>query len=197
MKIISAFLFVFLLFYSTASAQKAAVADEKPAAKAAQASAATEKTLPPIEREKFDPLRDPAADLQKAVEQASADGKRIILDIGGEWCVWCRYMDRFFILNPELNALKKKNFVWVKINMSEENENKPFLSAYPEIAGYPHLFVLDEKGKLLQSQSTDVLESDKTYDLKKFTDFLKTWAPPEKKPAEKAAEKAAAKAENK
>jgi hypothetical protein len=90
-------------------------------------------------------------------------------------------MDRFIVLNPSLDELKKKNFVWVKVNMSEENENKAFLSAYPAISGYPHFFILDEKGHLLQSQSTDVLESDKTYSLEKFTEFLKTWSPPENK----------------
>jgi thioredoxin-related protein len=148
------------------------------------ANVATEKTSAAIEREKFDPAKDPAVDLAKAVEQATAENKRIILDIGGEWCVWCRYMDRFFILNPALNDLKKKNFVWVKVNMSEENENKTFLSAYPAISGYPHFFILDEKGKLLQSQSTDILESEKVYSLEKFTAFFKLWAP-EKKPAGK------------
>jgi thioredoxin-related protein len=180
MKIVWLFVFVFVFFYFPASAQTTAGGTA-----AVPASAATEKTAPPIEREKFDPERDPAADLLKAVEQASAEHKRIILDVGGEWCVWCRYMDRFFILHPELNALKEKNFVWVKVTMDEKNQNKPFLSGYPAISGYPHFFILDEKGKLLKSQSTAVLESDKTYDLQKFIAFFKTWAPPEKKPADK------------
>ena len=178
MKIVSAFIFVFILSYLPASGQ--ILPAEKPAA--VPASVATEKAAPAIEREKFDPAKDPAKDLEKAVVQASAEHKRIILDVGGEWCVWCRYMDRFFILNPELNALKEKNFVWVKVNMDEKNENKPFLSTYPAISAYPHFFILDENGKLLQSQSTDILESDKTYDLQKFMAFMKLWAPSEKKP---------------
>jgi len=161
-------------------AAMAQVADTTPATPTV-VSVSTEKTLAPIEREKFDPAKDPAKDLEKAIAQASAEGKRIILDVGGEWCVWCRYMDRFFILNPELNALKEKNFVWVKVNMDEKNQNKSFLSTYPAISGYPHFFILDEKGKLLRSQGTGILESDKIYDVKKFTDFFKTWAPPEKK----------------
>ncbi len=180
MKLFLTSFIVFILLASSAIAQSSK-------ASATKADVATEKTGAPIEREKFDPAKDPAADLAKAVEQATAENKRIILDIGGEWCVWCRYMDRFIILNPSLSALKKKNFIWVKVNMSEENENKTFLSAYPAISGYPHFFVLDEKGKLLQSQSTDVLESDKTYSLEKFTAFFKLWAPPEKKPEKKTA----------
>ena len=128
-------------------------------------------------REKFDPKKDPKADLDTAVTAASKSGKRIILDIGGEWCGWCVYMDKFFFQNPDLAKLRDDNYIWVKINMGPENENKVFLSSYPEIAGYPHLFVLDETGKLIQSQDTSPLEEGKGYNLARFTEFLKKWAP--------------------
>lgn len=36
----------------------------------------------------------------------------------------------------------------------------------------------DADGKLLHSQDTGVLESGKSYDLKKLMSFLKRWAPP-------------------
>ena len=52
-----------------------------------------------------------------------------------------------------------------------------FLAQYPEIKGYPHLFVLDNDGKLLHSQFTGELEKGKGYDRKKFFEFLKAWAP--------------------
>jgi len=181
------FLFAFMIVSVTAfaafsqpAAQTKPAPAKSPAPPPLPGTVQAEKTSVVIEREKFDPRKNPAEDLKKAVEQASAEGKRIILDIGGEWCVWCRYMDRFFTMNPGLEKLKNENFVWLKVNWSEENENKAFLSAYPAIAGYPHLFVLDEKGQLLQSQGTDLLETPKGYDLQKFTDFLKKWAPEKK-----------------
>ncbi|MBA4123568.1 MAG: thioredoxin family protein [Acidobacteria bacterium] len=131
-----------------------------------------------IEREKFDPTKDAARDLQAAIAKAQTEGKRIILDVGGEWCGWCRLMDNYFIKNPALAKLRDENFVWLKINFSEENENKEFLAAYPAIKGYPHLFVLEKDGKLLHSQNTEELEEPKSYNLQKFTDFLKLWSPP-------------------
>lgn len=129
------------------------------------------------EREKFDPKKDPHADLAAAVLRAKKENKRIVLDVGGEWCVWCVWMDKFFIKNAELARLRDANFVWVKVNMSQENENTAFLSKYPSIKGYPHLFVLDADGALLHSQETAELEEGKTYNLQKFTDFLKKWSP--------------------
>ena len=48
---------------------------------------------------------------------------------------------------------------------------------FPKIPGYPHLFVLDKTGTLLHSQNTSMLEDGKrSYDLERFTAFLKKWA---------------------
>ena len=138
------------------------------------------KKSPKSEREKFDPTRNSTADLQAAIAKAKKEKKRIILDIGGEWCGWCRLMDNYFVKNRSLSKLRNKNFVWVKVNFSEENENKEFLSTYPEIQGYPHLYVLEKDGTLLISKNTSELEDGKSYNLNKFTDFLKEWSPKKK-----------------
>ena len=135
-------------------------------------------SVKPAAREKFDPKRDPAPDLVRAIAEAGKSGKRIILDVGGEWCSWCVYMDKFFLDHPDLLKLRDDNYVWVKVNMSEENENKAFLAPYPEATGYPHLYVLGSDGKLVKSQDTSELEEGNGYNLKKFTEFLQKWSPP-------------------
>ncbi len=140
-------------------------------------SAKVDPGKPAFTREKFDPTRDPKIDLQKAIVTAAKDGKRIILDVGGEWCGWCVYMDKFIAQNAELAKLQGDGFVWVKVNFSEANENKVFLSPYPEPTGFPHLYVLDETGKLLHSEDTSRLEKGEIYHLAKFTAFLKEWSP--------------------
>ncbi|RZA36870.1 MAG: thioredoxin family protein [Lysobacteraceae bacterium] len=126
----------------------------------------------------FDPRRDPASDLEMAKVEAQRGGKRVILDVGGEWCSWCHILDRFVEEDAEIRSFRDANYVWMKVNYSEENENKPFLSQFPAIRGYPHLFVLDADGKLLHSQFTGELEKGKGYDRPKFFAFLKSWAPP-------------------
>ncbi len=163
-------IFIAILLVSiTAFGQKSkARAVKKPVAK---------KPAKVFTREKFDPKRDPKADLATAIKTATKTGKRIILDVGGEWCGWCVHMDKFVFRNKALDKLLKANFVWIKINMSPENENVAFLREYPEIIGYPHLFVLDKAGKLIHSQDTVALEKKETYDLAKFNEFLKLWSP--------------------
>ena len=128
------------------------------------------------QREKFDPKRDPDQDLRVAMDIASKAGKRILLDVGGEWCIWCRKLDKFFQDNKDVSEFLHKNYVVVKVNWSKENKNEKFLGNYPAVKGYPHLFVLDSKGKLVHSQDTGELESGDHHDYEKVFTFLKKFA---------------------
>ena len=130
---------------------------------------------------KYDPARNAEQDIRDAVAEAKREGKRVLLEVGGEWCIWCHIMDDFFEKHPDVLALREKNFVMLKINFSEENKNEQVLSRYPTVKGYPHIFVLDRSGKLLHSQDTGQLEEGKSYNLDKFMTFLKAWSPPESK----------------
>ena len=125
---------------------------------------------------KFDPARNPAKDLEAAIEEAKRSDKRILLDVGGEWCIWCHRIDYFIENNEDIKNFINENFIVLKINFSKENQNEKFLSKYPKIPGYPHLFVLDKNGKLLHSQDTGLLEEGKGYSHEKMIVFLKKWA---------------------
>lgn len=127
-------------------------------------------------REKFDPNRDPLMDLKNAQVEAKRANKRIILDVGGEWCIWCHRLDSFIESSEEIKNYLHKNFIVVKVNYSEENKNEKFLSRFSKIEGYPHLFVLTYKGKELHSQNTGLLEKEKSYDADKIMKFLEKWS---------------------
>lgn len=126
-------------------------------------------------REKFDPKRDVEKDIANAVKEASSLNKRILLDVGGEWCIWCHRLDYFFLSNNDIYNLLHDNFITVKVNYSDENKNEVFLSKYPKVAGYPHIFILEKDGKLLHSQNTGDLESEKGYSRDKVIEFLNKW----------------------
>ena len=128
-------------------------------------------------REQFDPKKDSEKDLKDAVALAAKSHKRILLDVGGEWCSWCHKLDKFFQDNKDVSEFLHNNFIVVKINYSKENKTEKFLAKYPEVKGYPHLFVLDGDGKFLHSQDTGALESGDHHDHDKVFNFLKKWAP--------------------
>jgi len=132
------------------------------------------------ESHKFDPSRDAQKDIDNAIVEAKKSDKRILLDVGGEWCIWCHRLDSLFTNNPDLSKYMYDNYVVVKVNYSPENKNENVLSQFPKIPGYPHLFVLNKSGKLLHSQDTGLLESGKGHDKNKVMAFLKKWAPNQK-----------------
>ncbi|MES2635483.1 MAG: thioredoxin family protein [Pseudomonadota bacterium] len=121
---------------------------------------------------KFDPARDAAADVAAASALAKKQGKRVIIDVGGEWCPWCHILDRFITRNADVKKLVDDHYVWLKVNFSKENKNEAVLSRWPKVDGYPHLFVLDGNGKLVRSQETASLEAEKDYDKAKVIAFL-------------------------
>ena len=125
---------------------------------------------------KYDPKRDAAQDIRDAAAEAKRSNRRVLLEVGGEWCSWCHHLDDFFQAHPDLTGMRDKSFVTLKINFSEENPNKEVLGQYPAIDGYPHLFVLASDGTLVHSQDTGALEEGKSYNLDKFTTFLAYWA---------------------
>ncbi|MEJ5991223.1 thioredoxin family protein [Ramlibacter sp. PS3R-8] len=126
---------------------------------------------------KFDPRRDAAADVARAVAQAGEQGKHVIVDVGGEWCAWCHILHRFIARTVEVRAAIEADYVWVKVNWSPANKNEQLLSAWPKVAGYPHLFVLDRSGRVIRSQPSVELESGTDYDVAKVLAFVRDSRP--------------------
>lgn len=126
----------------------------------------------------YDPSRDPAADLKLAIERAGAESKRILLEVGGTWCIDCRLLDLFVAENATVAQKLREGFVVLKVNVGPENENEAFLARYPKIAWYPHIFVLESDGSFLHSQDTRELSEGRYIGEKLFVQFLDKWAPP-------------------
>lgn len=125
----------------------------------------------------YDPARNPSDDLLQAIVLAQKENKNIMLELGGDWCIWCKRMDDFYVTHADLLQVRAENYVLVKVNVSEENSNDGFLSHFPAAAGYPHIYILDGDGTFLHSQDTAELENgDSSYVPEVFMAFLKQWA---------------------
>lgn len=125
---------------------------------------------------KFDPKRDAAADIRAAVAEAQKTGKRILVDVGGDWCSWCHVLDEFFAQHPDISRLRDNNFIMVPVFYSHEDKNQKVLSSYPELEGIPHFFVLEKDGALLCSQGMVKLETGGEPDPEKIKRFLMKWS---------------------
>lgn len=143
----------------------------------ATAGADYQEVLPLPER--YDLARDPVADIFSGMAQAKAARKRVLLEVGGDWCPPCETLDRFLRDDPGLNGMADVDFVVVRVAVPQMGTNIPALRALPRIEGYPHLFVLDPDGRLIASKETDDLEKGDSYDSLKVADFLSAQRAPD------------------
>lgn len=126
----------------------------------------------------YNPEADPAVDLVATVEQAQAEHKRIILQVGGEWCQFCHRLDAFIRETPSVATGLHDGFLMMKVSFTQgENENTEFLGQYPEVAGYPHWYVLESDGTLLHSQDTSKIQKGNNYSEDKLLAFIEKWKP--------------------
>jgi len=124
----------------------------------------------------YDEAFDPTDDLAKTILRAQAEHKRVILQVGGDWCGWCSRITDYMSTNKTVRSHLDKNFLVMKVTFPGERADE-FLAAYPKCVAYPHLFVLDENGEFLHSQGTSELEKEKNYDDNVFMAFLTEWTP--------------------
>jgi thioredoxin-related protein len=125
----------------------------------------------------YDPKRDAAKDVAEAVKEAQRTNRNVLVEIGGQWSIWCKYLDKFFADHSALTQYREENYVMVKVNFSPDNKNDAVISRYGKVPGYPHFFVLDKNGKLLHSQDTSKLEEGRGYNMTAVANFLKAWSP--------------------
>lgn len=123
----------------------------------------------------YDPKRDAFKDGAAAVKLATETNRRILIELGGEWCKWCHQMDDFFDKNPDIKQQLHETFVMLKVNVSDANNNADFLKAFPRPLGYPHMYVSERDGSVLWSQDTAEFVGNGKYTRESFLAFFERW----------------------
>lgn len=124
----------------------------------------------------YDPQADPFVELAEGAARAKVEGKVVLLIAGGDWCVWCHYLNAFIKNDAEVMRAVDETFVIVKVYYGDETHNEPFFSQWPKADGYPHFWIFSGDGNLLASQPTVVLEDGgKSYDKNALLAFVDRW----------------------
>jgi len=140
-----------------------------------QAHAAQTLVLPGYSRG-YDPARDPFADGEAALVLARDSNRKVLIEVGGEWCSWCHVLDRFLREHPAVRSRLHATFVVLKVNVDETNANAEFLSAFPRVLGYPHMYITDSEGTILFSQDTARFLQDGRYSEQRLQTFIDYWS---------------------
>lgn len=127
----------------------------------------------------YDPNADAFQDLTSLVDSAKKVNKNIIVQAGGNWCIWCLRFEKFRTENDSISRIIDRNYLYYHLNYSEENKNEEILSSLgnPGKLGYPVFIILDKNGKLIHTQGSEQLEDGvNSYDEKKVIAFLNQFA---------------------
>lgn len=143
---------------------------------AVPAQATTNQSLP-VYSTQYDDKRDPFKDAMAAIKLAQETNRNVLIEIGGNWCTWCHKMDAFLEKNPSVYQALHNNFVVLKINVSDSNENEAFMKSLPPVLGYPHMYVSTGTGKMVLSKDTAELQEDGNYSSTKWLEFIEKWQP--------------------
>lgn len=129
----------------------------------------------------YDPSLDGWKQLQGAAQKARADNRPLLVVVGGNWCKWCRALDRVADENAELRSELAAHYEVVHLNWSKDNNNTKAMKRLgrPERLGFPAFVVLSVKLEVVHTQASDSFESPDPghpgYDAAKLLAFLKKW----------------------
>ena len=132
----------------------------------------------------YDPTANAEKQINDALRKASKGVKHVMLQIGGNWCIWCIRLNAFEHAVPKIDSLITADYILIHINYSLENKNMELLKKleFPQRFGFPVLVILDAKGRRLHTQDSGLLEAVKNnskiyYDEQKLYGFLSKWTP--------------------
>ena len=117
----------------------------------------------------YNPNADAKKDIENAVSKAKSENKHVLIQIGGNWCGWCKLFHDLTKSNEELKSYIAQNYEVVLLNYSKENQNLAVLEQleFPQRFGFPVFVILDGNGKRIHTQSSGYLEEGNGHDPKK------------------------------
>jgi len=129
----------------------------------------------PIYSLKYDPKRNAFDDGRAALKLAQETHRRVMIEVGGDWCMYCHIFDRFVRSDIEVEKRFFETFVLLKVNVSDENPNKEFLSGFKGINGYPYVFITETNGKVIYANDMREMTIKGKPDKEKMFKFLARW----------------------
>lgn len=127
----------------------------------------------------YDETANADAQLARALAKAKASHRRVLIDLGGNWCGDCRILSATMEL-PEMKAFIDRHFVVVVVDIGRMDKNLQIPARYgvtDQIEGVPALLVVDPvSGKQLvgRAQIADLADA-RHMQPQALADWLARW----------------------
>ena len=118
------------------------------------------------------------ADVDAAFARARRDGKRVMIDLGGNWCADCRILSGL-MERPELHAFLASRYELVTVDVGRFNKNLDIPARFgitTRLEGVPAIIVATPDGRIVNPGRVSAIEDARHMTPQALADWLAEWA---------------------
>jgi thiol-disulfide isomerase/thioredoxin len=136
--------------------------------------------LPVVERTPYDEAANADAAVKAAFDRAKKSGKRVLIDMGGNWCGDCIVLANLMQL-PEVKRFMAAHFEIVSVDVGRMNKNLQIPQRFGVVGrlksgGVPSIVVAEPDGTFVNSKDISALEDARHMTPQLIVDWLAQWA---------------------
>jgi len=136
------------------------------------------KQLPVVLTQPYDEGANADAALAAAFARAQKSHKRVLIDLGGNWCVDCIVLANFLKL-PEMQRFMAAHYEVVTVDVGRFNRNLQIPARFgvtKKLEGVPALLIATPDGKLVNGKDVFATASASEMTPKSVADYLAKYA---------------------
>jgi thiol-disulfide isomerase/thioredoxin len=122
---------------------------------------------------------DADADVDAAFARARRNGKRVMIDLGGNWCADCRILAGLMEL-PELRTFLASHYELVSVDVGRFDKNLQIPARFgitTRLEGVPAILVATPQGELVNPGRVSAIEDARRMTPQALADWLAQWTP--------------------
>jgi thiol:disulfide interchange protein len=119
------------------------------------------------------------AQVDAAFARARRDGKRVMIDLGGNWCADCRILSGLMEL-PEMRAFLASHYELVSVDVGRFNKNLQIPARFgitTRLEGVPAILVATPQGQLVNGGRVSAIQDVRHTTPQALADWLAQWTP--------------------
>jgi thiol-disulfide isomerase/thioredoxin len=125
----------------------------------------------------FNEYADADSDVANAFVKARAQNKRVLIDLGANWCADCRILAGIMEL-PEVKRFLDAHFVVVVVDVGRFNRNLQIPARFgitQRLEGVPSVLIASSDGRLINANHTEALVDARSMSPQDIVNWLAYW----------------------
>ncbi len=134
--------------------------------------------LPVVERVPYDVNADANSAVDAAFARARKNGKRVLIDLGGNWCGDCIVLANMMQL-PELRPFLAAHFEIVSVDVGRFDKNLQIPARFgitQRLEGVPSVIIAEPDGRIVNPGRVAALADARSMTPQAIADWLAQWA---------------------